>query len=134
MYPQGAVISYGWGISNCIEVGILESSKINNSTLDGIYNVFNNSGKEIRINDVPIRFHYTGFFQNDIAIEEKTPENVEVGSEKLGTIGKTESQNETNKTTDNLSKYRTLSGFEVLCTFLITLTAAIYLNKSKKSD
>ena len=78
-YPEGPVISYGWGIENRIGVGILEGSEVNNSTLDNIYDVFDQAGKESGVADVPVVFRYEEFTVDEIlpvAVEdiEKTEE------------------------------------------------------------
>lgn len=72
LYPEGPVISYGWGIENRVGVGILEGSKVNNSTLDNIYSIFDQAGKEIGVNDVPVVFNYEVFPREDVQLVEET--------------------------------------------------------------
>lgn len=83
MYPQGPVISYGWSIENRIGVGILEGSEVNNSTISDIYNIFDQTGKGIGVDDVPVIFSYIEFPVDEETLPkiaediEKTEEPVE---------------------------------------------------------
>lgn len=82
-YPEGPVISYGWGIENRVGVGILEGSEVNNSTLDNIYDVFDQAGKEIGVVDVPVVFRY-----EELHVDEILPvavEDIEKTEEPAGT-------------------------------------------------
>jgi HEAT repeat protein len=72
LYPEGPVISYGWGIENRVGVGILEGSKVNNSTLDNIYSIFDQAAKEIGVDSVPVVFKYEEFPREDVELVEET--------------------------------------------------------------
>jgi len=78
-YPEGPVISYGCSIENCVTVGILEGSEVNNSTLHDIYSIFDQAGKETGVDDVPVVFKYEGFPREDVEMVKET----EVPSEDL---------------------------------------------------
>lgn len=112
-YPEGPVISYGWGIENRVGVGILEGSEVNNSTLDNIYDVFDQAGKESGVADVPVVFHYEEFTVDEIlpvAVEdiEKTEEPAGV-EETNKTEGSTEDARKP-MSTPSLGTIFTLSG------------------------
>jgi len=83
MYPQGPVISYGWSIENRIGVGILEGSEVNNSIISDIYNIFDQTGKGIGVDNVPVIFSYIEFPVDEETLPkiaediEKTEESVE---------------------------------------------------------
>lgn len=112
-YPEGPVISYGWGIENRVGVGILEGSEVNNSTLDNIYDVFDQAGKESGVADVPVVFRYEEFTVDEIlpvAVEdiEKTEEPAGV-EETNKTEGSTEDARKP-VSTPSLGTIFTLSG------------------------
>ena len=124
-YPEGPVISYGWGIENRIGVGILEGSEVNNSTLDNIYGVFDMMGKEIGVNDVPVVFRYEGSVQTETAQE--VSEDIEKNNETEKTDKEPE---ETDKTAGDVRKSTPIPEFKFVFSLLSTLTAALYMNKS----
>lgn len=64
-HPNGSVIWTGCGINGCVEVGILEGTDIDNSTLDEIYEIFEEQGKKVGIEEVPVVFMYDGFIVLD---------------------------------------------------------------------
>ena len=125
MYPEGPVVSYGWGIENRIGVGILEGSEVNNSTLDNIYGVFDMMGKEIGVNDVPVVFRYEGSVQTETAQE--VSEDIEKNNETEETDKEPE---ETDKTAGDVQKSTPIPEFKFVFSLLSTLTAALYMNKS----
>jgi hypothetical protein len=127
MYPEGPVISYGWGIENCIGVGILEGSEINNSTLNNIYDVFDRAGRELGVADVPVVFRYEEFVQVDEEIVQEAPEDIEENKEPEKENKELE---EINGTVDDEPKCRTVPNFISIFTLLSILTAAFYMNKS----
>ncbi|MCO5381472.1 MAG: HEAT repeat domain-containing protein [Methanosarcina barkeri] len=125
MYPEGSVVSYGWGIENRIGVGILEGSEVNNSTLDNIYGIFDMMGKEIGVNDVPVVFRYEESVQTETAQE--VAEDIEKNNETEETDKEPE---ETDKTAGDVQKSTPIPEFKFVFSLLSTLTAALYMNKS----
>lgn len=99
-YPEGPVISYGWGIENRIGVGILEGSEVNNSTLDNIYGIFDKAGKEIGVNDVPVVFRYEEFPREDEGAVQGEAEEIEITEEPEG-AEKTNENEETDETKES---------------------------------
>lgn len=133
-YPQGPVISSGWGIENRIGVGILEGSEVNNTTLDNIYNVFDRSGKEIGVNDVPVVFNYEGFVQDDLVIEQDTAEETEENreSEELNVseeINGAKEANETKETAKDLQSPVSIPGPGMMFVLSELLISALIVNR-----
>jgi len=132
MYSKGGlVISYGWGIENRIEVGILEGSEVNNSTLDNIYNIFDRAGKEIGVNHVPVVFNYEGFVQvAEGPIPAETEENGKI--RKTGENEKndeTKEINETEKVAENLQSPVSIPGFGAMFFLLELLISTLIVNR-----
>lgn len=124
-YPQGPVISYGWGIENRVGVGILEGSEVNNSTLDNIHEVFDQAGKEIGVADVPVAFKHEGFVQVDEGIVEKAVDDIEKAEEPSGA----EETNKTEGSTEDTRKPVNVSGLGAIFTLLVILISAFILKR-----
>ena len=99
-YPQGPVISYGWGIENRVGVGILEGSEVNNSTLDNIHEVFE-------------------------GIVEKAVDDIEKAEEPSGA----EETNKTEGSTEDTRKPVNVSGLGAIFTLLVILISAFILKR-----
>ncbi|AKB50838.1 putative lyase [Methanosarcina barkeri str. Wiesmoor] len=137
-YPQGPVISYGWSIENRIGVGILEGSEVNNSTLDDIYNIFDQAGKEIGVADVPVIFSYAEFGHDDLGVEqetaektaEKTEENEKI-NELMGSeeINGTKKANETEESAEDLQLPVSIPGLGVMFVFSALVISALIVNR-----
>jgi hypothetical protein len=56
--PDGPVISYGYSYYGYISVEFLEGSDIDESLMDEIYDIFDQMGKQMGINDVPVLFQF----------------------------------------------------------------------------
>ncbi|ABE51249.1 NosD domain-containing protein [Methanococcoides burtonii] len=86
-HPNGSVIWTGCGINGCVEVGVLEGTDIDNSTLDEIYEIFEEQGKKVGIEEVPVAFMYDGFIVLDEEIvEESNVDPVENNNEQRSEI------------------------------------------------
>lgn len=132
MYSKGGlVISYGWGIENCIGVGILEGSEVNNSTLDSIYNIFDRAGKDIGVDHVPVVFNYEEFVQvAEGTIPVETEENGKI--RKTGEnekINETKEINETEIVAENLQSSVIIPGFRAMFVLLELLILAFIVNR-----
>jgi len=132
LYPEGPVISYGWGIENCVGVGILEGSEVNSSTLDNIYDTLDRMGKKIGVNDVPVVFRYEEFAQEDEGTIQEAAEEIEETQEtvKNEEAGEAEGTKETEESAENMQKSKSIPGFESMFALLCALTTALYANKS----
>ncbi|NOQ48374.1 MAG: hypothetical protein GQ576_04440, partial [Methanococcoides sp.] len=60
MYPDGPVISYGYGYDGYISVTFLEGSEINESLMDEIYGIVDQKAVHNNIQDVPVEFEFEG--------------------------------------------------------------------------
>ncbi|AKB78972.1 putative lyase [Methanosarcina horonobensis HB-1 = JCM 15518] len=125
-YPQGPVISYGCSIENCLTVGILEGSEINNSTLDNIYSIFDQSGNEIGVNDVPVVFSYEVFVQEDEGTITKEAEELEITEESEGA----EEANKTEGSAENARIPVSIPGFRAILTLSGVLLSARIRSRS----
>ncbi len=123
-YPQGPVISHGWGIENRIGVGILEGSEVNNSTLDNIYNVFDQAGKEIGVADVPVIFSYAEF-PVDAELLPKLAEDIEKTEEPAGA----EDTNETEESAEDLQSPVSTPGLGAMFVLSELLISALIVNR-----
>jgi len=56
--PDGPVISYGYSYYGYISVEFLEGSDIDETLMDEIYDIFDQRGKQMGINDVPVLFQF----------------------------------------------------------------------------
>ena len=56
--PDGPVISYGYSYYGYISVEFLEGSDIDEPLMDEIYDIFDQRGKQMGINDVPVLFQF----------------------------------------------------------------------------
>jgi hypothetical protein len=123
-YPQGPVISHGWGIENRIGVGILEGSEVNNSTLGDIYNIFDQAGKEIGVNDVPVIFSYAEF-PVDEELLPKLAEDIEKTEEPAGA----EDTNETEESAEDLQSPVSTPGLGAMFVLSELLISALIVNR-----
>lgn len=123
-YPEGSVISYGWSIENRIGVGILESSEVNNSTLDNIYDVFDQAGKKIGLADVPVIFSYVDF-PVDEEILPKLAQDIEKTEEPAGT----EDTNKTEGSTEDARKPVSTPSIGTIFTLSGVLISARIVNR-----
>jgi len=131
-YPAGPVISYGTSIENRIEVGILEGSDVNDSTLDEIYGIFDREGKELGIDEVPLVFKYEGPIREDEELVEETEAPTEASTEaptKASTEASSEESIEDVKSTEGMQESRDIPGFKVMFTLLGVLVSACILKK-----
>ncbi|MDD3317791.1 MAG: HEAT repeat domain-containing protein [Methanosarcina sp.] len=122
-YPEGPVISYGWGIENRVGVGILEGSEVNNSTLDNIYDVFDQAGKEIGVADVPVIFSYTEFPVD--AILPVAVEDIEKTEKPAGT----EETNKTEGSTEDARKPMSIPSLGTIFTLSGVLISVRIVNR-----
>ena len=106
-------------------VGILEGSEVNNSTLDNIYEVFDQAGKEIGVADVPVAFKHEGFVQVDEGIVEKAVDDIEKAEEPSGA----EETNKTKGSTEDTRKPVNVSGLGAIFTLLVILISAFILKR-----
>ena len=67
--PDGPVISYGYSYYGYTSVEFLEGSDIDEKLMDEIYDIFDQRGKQMGINDVPVLFQ----FDSIEVCEEATP-------------------------------------------------------------
>ena len=124
-YPEGPVVSYGWGIENRVGVGILEGSEVNKSTLDNIYDVFNRAGKKIGVADVPVVFKYEGFVQVDEEIVPEAAEDIENAEKPAGA----EKTNKTERSTEDARAPVNTSGLGAMFALSGILISACIINK-----
>jgi len=57
-YPEGPVTAYGYDYRGYIAVSFSEGSDINESLMDEIYEVFDQQGRQVELNDVPVVFQF----------------------------------------------------------------------------
>lgn len=136
-YSEGPVISYGWSIENRIEVGILEGSEVNNSTLNDIYNVFDSLGKENGVDDIPVVFFCAEPFKNDIMTEQNAVEETEEAKqngkieelEESEKINGTKEASETEEEAGDLQSPVSVPGPRAMFVLSDLLISALIVNK-----
>lgn len=60
MYPDGPVISHGYGYDGYISVTFLEGSEVNESLMDEIYKIIDQKALRSGIKDVSVKFEFEG--------------------------------------------------------------------------
>lgn len=56
LYPNGSVFGYGVNYLGCIEVFWLENDEVNQTSVNDIYQIFDEHGKMIEIDNIPVIF------------------------------------------------------------------------------
>lgn len=67
VYPKGPVLAYGLNFNGYIEVTFYKGANITDSQIDEIYNVISKKASEASVQDVPVVFDKSDFFQDDVA-------------------------------------------------------------------
>ncbi|MDO9517342.1 MAG: HEAT repeat domain-containing protein [Methanosarcinaceae archaeon] len=65
LYPDGPIISYGYGYQGYRTVSFLAGSDVNKSLMDEIYEIFDRQGMQMGIDDVPVIFRFESLPVND---------------------------------------------------------------------
>jgi hypothetical protein len=105
-YPQGPVLAYGLNFDGYIEVVLYKGANITDSQIDEIYNVISKKASEASVQDVPVVFGKSDFFQDDV-------ESGDVGSvEETSNLSTSEEKNdvELNNSNNNYSDNSSSSG------------------------
>ena len=70
LYPDGSVISYGYGYQGYLTVSFLEGSDVNEALMDEIYGIFDQQGMQMEIDDIPVVFQFESLPVEDIELLE----------------------------------------------------------------
>jgi hypothetical protein len=104
-YPKGPVLAYGLNFDGYIEVVLYKEMNVTDSQINEMYNLINKKAIESSVQDVPVVFKKSDFFQNDIATGDlgtvSETSNLSVSEEK-NIIRLNNSSNNNSESADNI--------------------------------
>lgn len=104
-YPKGPVLAYGLNFDGYIEVVLYNEMNVTDSQINEMYNVINKKAIESSVQDVPVVFKKSDFFQNDIATGDLGTVNETLNlsvSEEKNIIRLNNSSNNSSESADNI--------------------------------